>query len=200
MRRLIALVVLVLLVALGVWAVRTLPWWALVIGLVALAVAGKFLLKRLLRKLFLMPFKAKGAVLRGATATVHSVGPAEEVPGNFDPENPPGPLAHYLMEATITPQESNGTFQLWEVGELRLARIDAVLRPESDDADDDDGCEIRKCQILTDGAWFDDEGMKYSGPQRLRLWFAADPAVKELKFRYYFEEFGHVRLPVAQLA
>src|SRR5258705_5345353 len=75
MKRLVTIVVLVLLITGVVLAFRWLPWWALVIGFLLLILIGKFVLKRLLKKLFLMPFRAKGAVLRGATATVHSVSP-----------------------------------------------------------------------------------------------------------------------------
>ena len=79
-----------------------------------------------------MPFRAKGAVLRGAPASVHEVSPAA-VPAA---EGAAGaePREHYLVELTITPGEPKGPFGLWEPGELRLVRPASVLRPESDEA------------------------------------------------------------------
>lgn len=85
---------------------------------------------------------------------------------------------------------------LWEPGELRLVRSKSVLRPESDEPDEEDStCKVTKIQTEGEGQWNDDEGMKYSSAQRLRLHLAAQLGVKELKFRYYFEEFGNIKLP-----
>ena len=195
MKRIVALVVFALLVAGVVVAFRWLPWWALVIGLLLLILIGKFVVKRLLKKLFLMPFKAKGAVLRDATAMIHSVAPTTAPSINHDCDEPAKPCAHYLVEVTIAPRNASGPFQLWEPSSLELARFDAVRRPESDEPDDDTGCNVEKVQIDTDREWKDDEGMKYGGPQRLKLWLAVQPGVQQLKFRYYFEEFGSVRIP-----
>ena len=195
MKRIVALVVSALLVAGVVVAFRTLPWWALVIGFLLVVLIGKFVVKRLLKKLILMPFKAKGAVLRGAAATVHSVAPSTALPIDHDRDEPTKPCAHYLMEVTIAPQNGSGPFQLWEPSALELARFDAVRRPESDEADDESGCNVEKIQVETEGQWNDDEGMKYGGAQRLQLWVAVQPGVRQLKFRYYLEEFGSVRIP-----
>jgi len=49
-------------------AIKYLPWWALLLGVVGLIVVGKFVIKRLLLRRFLKPFQLKGAVLKGATA------------------------------------------------------------------------------------------------------------------------------------
>ena len=66
---------------------------------------------------------------------------------------------------------------------------------QSDEADDEDGCNVEKIQVETEGEWKDDDGMKYGGPQRLKMWLAVQPGVQQLKFRYYLEEFGSVRIP-----
>ena len=216
MKRLIALLVLALLVAAVVVALRSLPWWAIVAGLVVLVVIGKLLLPRLLKKLFLAPFRAKGAVLRGATATIHGVSATEapakksltaesdvdESSGQDSDENesaagkPKEPRLHYLLEVTITPGQTDGPFGLWEPGEIMLVRPESVLRPESDEADDsDDSCEVGSIQYQEDGEWKDDDGLKFGGPQRLKMQLAAQPGARQLKFRYYFEEFGLVQLP-----
>ena len=216
MKRLIALLALALLAAAVVLATRWLPWWAIVAGLVLLAVIGKLLIGRLFKKLLLAPFRAKGAVLRGATATVHGVS-AAEAPTKKSPvaesdadessdqesdedESKPGkseaPRLHYLLEVTITPGQTDGPFGHWEPGEIVLVRPESVLRPESDEADDsDDSCEVGGIQVHEDGAWKDDDGMKFAGPQKLRMHLAVQPGARQLKFRYYFEEFGLVQLP-----
>jgi hypothetical protein len=158
---------------------------------------GKLLIGRLVRKLFLMPFRAKGAVLRDATAQVHRVSPAAPPP-DFDTSEP---REHYLVELTITPGEVNGPFGMWEPGELRLVKPESVMRPESDEPDDeDDACEITQIQIENEGKWDDDEGMKYAGPQRIRMSLAVLRGTRELKFRYYLEEFGSIRLTHAAVA
>jgi hypothetical protein len=179
----------------AVLAVRWLPWWALVLGILLLVLLGKFIIGRLVRKLFLMPFRAKGAVLKGASARVHKVSPAAASPVVGMTETSADPSKHYLVEVTIVPEEPKGPFGLWEPGELRLVRPESALRPESDDADDEDSaCEVTKIQIENEGTWNDDEGMKYGGAQRLRLHLMTEPNVQELKFRYYFEEFGSIKL------
>src|SRR5262245_29648370 len=198
MKRFVLLAVLAAFTAGAVLAVRLLPWWALLLGFLLLVLTGKLVIGWLIRKLFLMPFRAKGAVLKGASAQVHKVSPAAasptEVPADVSPAS-----KHYLVEVTIRPDmpdKPEGPFRMWEPGELRLVRPESVLHPESDEADDEDSvCTVTKIQVEDEGRWTDDEGMKFGGPQKLRLHLAAEPGVRALKFRYYFEEFGSVRLP-----
>ena len=140
-----------------------------------------------------MPFRAKGAVLRGASASVHAVSPAS-APAAGEAAGVE-PREHYLVDLTITPGEPTGPFGLWEPGELRLVRPESVLRPDLDEPNDEDSaCEVTRIQIEGEGQWNDDEGMKYGGAQRLRLHLAALPGLRELKVRYYFEEFGLIKL------
>jgi hypothetical protein len=194
MKRLLGLGVLALFAGGIVLAVRWLPWWALGLGFLLLVTLGKFLIGRMIRKLFLMPFRAKGAVLKGASAKIHTV--SSTVASATDEIDVAGERReHYLVEVTITPGDPTGPFALWEPGELRLVHPASVLRPESDERDDEDNaCEVTKIQIEGDGRWNDDEGMKYGGAQRLRLHLATQQDVRELKFRYYFEEFGSIKL------
>src|SRR5262245_53274742 len=195
MKRLIVLAVLALFVVGLVLALRWLPWWALLIGFLMLVIVGKLIIKRLMRKLLLMPFRAKGAVLKGASARVHRVSAATAATTRGTVRSSSESLEHYLVEVTITPSQPEGPFGMWEPGELRLVQPESVLRLESDEPDDeDDACAVTKLQIEHEGQWNDDEGMKYSGAQRLRLYLAAHTGVRELKFRYYFEEFGKVKL------
>jgi hypothetical protein len=205
MRRLIALIILVGLVAGAGYAVKMLPWWALVVGLVALVFAGKFLLKRLIRKLFLAPFKAKGAVLKGATATVHSVAataaPEPDSPAETSADKAIAPATapqHFLVDVTIVPRETKGPFQHWAPSELNLVKPESLMRPESDEPDDEDAaCEVVNIEALENGSWAKDDGLKFAGPLRLKMLLRIQQGVNRLKFRYYFEEFGEIRFSQA---
>src|SRR5262245_6527418 len=105
MKRLISIGFLVVVVGVVV-AIKYLPWWASVALFAAFAVALKFCIRPLLTKLFLLPFKAKGAVLRGATIEVHSVRSAAPPPPSSEPseatsaEDPAeaGPWNYYEVE------------------------------------------------------------------------------------------------------
>src|SRR5438046_1216076 len=115
----IILVVIVAMVAALVAAVRYLPWWGILLTLVGEALAiylvFKFAFSRILTSLFTLPFKAKGAVLRGATVEVHSIEAAEAPPEPQDesldederdseddsPQRPATPRDYYRLVATI---------------------------------------------------------------------------------------------------
>jgi len=195
MKRVIIFVVLASFVGGLALVVPYLPWWALVVGFLWLALAAQFLIGRLARRLFLMPFRVKGAALKGASAQVHAVLPAAGIAAAPAAEDWNELRDYYLVDVTITPGEVPGPFGLWEPGELRLVPRESVLRPESHKAEDhDESCNITKVQVEAEGEWADDDGMKYGGPQRLRLYVAAEPGTRELKFRYYLEEFGRIML------
>jgi hypothetical protein len=195
------IVFLLIVVGLGA-AVKYLPWWGSVLIFLGLIVVAKFVAKYLLKKLIVLPFKAKGAVLRGATAQVHSITaiapPApDQAAGDADdlaePDKAAVPRSYYQFDVTITPQDATGNFTHWEPGELRL------MRPESgvgvDDETDDGSCTVRSLEIQEEAGFKPYEGMKYPGPQRLRMTVGVQEGVTALKFRYYFEAFGEVRLP-----
>jgi hypothetical protein len=186
--RLLGILLLVLVAAI-VLAFRFFPWWA-VLGAIALAGVAAYLLSgRILAALFKIPFRAKGSVLRGATAVVHSLSVKD--PGSQQA------AVLWLLDVTIQPAPpSGGAFGLWEPGELRLVSLDA--KAEDTDADGE-GCEIQHLEIETEGTFVPDEGMKFEGPQRLRLTFSA-VAGTAYQFRYYFELFGGVALPPAASA
>jgi hypothetical protein len=205
----IRLILLVLLIAAGL-AFVFLPWYYLVGGIVVLILVGFLVLKlfggRLLKALFILPFKAKGAVLRGASIEVHYVVPAEppEPPaqpgtGEVDAEaetdeakEDATPRTWYFLDVTITPNPPKGKFTMWEPGELRL------VKPETESPEDEDNsCRIAKVQIYDGQAFQDDEGLKFGGPQYLRLHIGVDPAISRLRFLYYFEAFGDIAIPSA---
>jgi hypothetical protein len=153
-----------------------------------------FPLGRILEALFKIPFRAKGAVLRRAAAEIHSLTGAAKPQDSDDEED--ANRRYYLLEVTIKPVGRTGSgFQLWEPGELQLVSLDA----KAEDTDGDgDLCEIKRIEIESEGGFVPDEGMKYGGPQRLRLTLSAAPEARQFQFRYYFELFGNVSLPVQE--
>ena len=184
--------ILFVVVASAVLAIRFLPWWAVLGGILLVILGGVLFGGRIVTALFKMPFRAKGAVLRGATAEIHSIASTAKVQGGED-EEADSNRRYYLLDVTIKPVARAGNgFQLWEPAELALVGPDA----KSEDTDaDGDLCDIKKIEIETEGKFADDEGMKFGGPQRLRLTLAVAPEARQLQFRYYFELFGSVSLP-----
>ena len=174
-------------------AIRLLPWWAVPVLCAAIVLSVPMLLKWGLARLLKAPFKAKGAVLRGAHAEIHSIerieppradGPADE------------PREYYRLAVTITPHTPAGPFTLWEPGELLIVR--AGTRPGEPD-DDESAGDVSQIEVEHDGQLHPDEGMKYPGPQRLRMTIAMKPGQRALRFRYYFEVFGTIELPAPDL-
>lgn len=203
MKKIVFLVIVAGLLAGAAWAIRTLPWWALLLIFVALIVVAKFTFKKLLRTLILIPFKAKGAVLHGATAQVHSVTPGAaptKTDDTTEPEEANVPRRYFTLDVTIQPKEATGNFSCWELGELRLARPDFHIDPHSDESgSEDDACTISELKYEEDGLFKEDEGFKFAGPKRLKMTLGVREGVNNLKFHYYFEEFGSVQLPAASL-
>jgi len=174
--------------------VRLLPWWAVIALFAVLVLAARSLLRWGLPRLLRLPFKAKGAVLHDAVVDVHSIERVERLEGSHEEELAvePGPRKPFRIDVTITPRTPTGAFTLWEPGELRIVGRDARAGdPEADEAD----FEIRSLEIQEDGRFQPDSGMKYPGPQRLRLWVAVPPGQASLRLRYYFEIIGNVTLP-----
>ena len=189
MKRIALLTILAVLATGAYLAVKFLPWWALLLGVVALVILGKFAAAKILTALLTLPFKAKGAVLRGATARIDGVVP---VPNNDESNN-----LQYEIDVTITPAKTDGPFGLWEPGELRLATPGSKI-----DDSEENGCEIQNIDVDQDGQFVRDEGLKYPGSQRLKLRVSVAPGTSALRFRYYFEEFGEIRFgnPIAKAA
>lgn len=117
MGKLLGALVIVVVLALVVTAAAITLWgvWGL-LGVIALAIVGAFVIKHvagmMIRKLFTAPFLAKGAVLRDASIAVHSVTPttapvypeprAEETDSSAedepDPDDPDEADAEYLED------------------------------------------------------------------------------------------------------
>lgn len=165
--------------------VRLLPWWGSIAVFAVLILAARSFLRWGLPRLLRLPFKAKGAVLRDAAVDVHSI-ERVKLP------SPDGSDEHFWMDVTIAPRTPRGAFTLWEPGELRIVGHDAGAGdPHAEESD----FEIRSLEVLEEGQFQSDSGMKYQGPQRLRLLVSVPAGQPSLRLRYYFEVLGNVTLP-----
>jgi len=193
MKQILLLVMVAIVVGVGA-AVKYLPWWGSVLMFLGLLLVAKFVIKHLLKKLFVLPFKMKGAVLRNATAQIHSITMVDR-PAAEDANTGDSSVTrhYYQLDVTIVPQEATGKFTLWEPGDLTLTRPESGIGV--DDETDDGTCTVHNLQVEEEGQFKPYEGMKYPGPQRLRMTLGVQEGVTALKFRYYFEAFGEVRLP-----
>jgi hypothetical protein len=100
-------------------------------------------------------------------------------------------LRYVWLDVSITPQERTQGFTHWEPGELALAP--ASLKYTG--LDDMEKCfTVHDIKIVVDGQEMTEEGMKYHGPQRLRMLFGVPLDQDRFKFVYYFEQFGELRL------
>ena len=141
----------------------------------------------------LMPFKAKSAVLRGATLDVHEVLVAPLPVREGEPDSESGKsLQGYSIEVTVKPAGSAppGGFQLWSPGELLLAE-----KPASADNLPENALGVEQVEVQQDGAFVKDEEMKYGGPQRIRFTAGVNREWKKAYLYYYFEQLGEIELP-----
>lgn len=168
-------------------------------------------------------FELKSNALKGAMVQVHSVEPTDAPPprlieqadenGNgeddeIEDDEPAGiseparPLVYYRIDFTLTPNPSPGPMTHWDVDDLVVVDVNAPplrldLSGKTPDPDPGEGDHFESVQILND--WrleADDEG-KHEGPRRLSVVVGVPPGFRELKFRYYTEQFGRVVLPWA---
>jgi len=193
-----ALIVLTFLI-LAVLAVRHFG----LLGLLFVAVLLIFclsLLQRLagkiLKRFFLSPFIAKGTVLHNAAVRVRSITAApapmrstREKTTDFDTKDEE-PRDWYLLDVTITPQESGGEVTHWEPGELVLVALDA--KPDDINETGSTLGRVHAVEVWQNGGWQADNGGKYEGPQRLKLLVAVQPDAQRMRFRYYLEIFGEL--------
>lgn len=184
-----------------VTAMLVLPWWGFLLVLIAvfgfLLLAVRWLSARIAQSLFATPFRAKGAALRHAKLEVVEISPAptprsEPTDGTDDTIE----RAYYWVDVTISPVPNPGPFKLWEAGELRL--LPASVRKVGLD-ETPPGPLIASIEIFENGRFRPDEGLKYFGPQRLRLCVGlSESDERQQSFLYYFEKFGLVTFPLAE--
>jgi hypothetical protein len=210
---------LLLLAALGYLVVTVaafvfLDWWQAVLvsfaTFVLLAYAGKLLVRRALARLgrFAVGLVGiKGQVLRGAAVDVHAVRriapPADLLPVlDADRDRPPPdpvPRDWYEVEVTLFPApDAPGPMTHWEPGDLILVPADTpdVVSP-ADIGRPVDEVGLDRVWLVEDGRAVEPDAGKYHGPQRLRFTAGFPAGIREWKFRYYFEQFGRVRLPTS---
>jgi hypothetical protein len=194
-------------------------WWAISVSLITmltLVQLGGVVLRWRLRRMgevFQGLFKVKSQVLKGANIHVHSVtraapptlpllesdqkGEAEEDETPDVPAPPQGPLAWYCIDLTIEPVADPGPMQHWDVSDLRLIAGNARVPANLDEREEEPDFELHEIEIEDgeQGRFRMAEEGKYAGRQRLRFLVGLPSELREVKFRYYFEEFGRIVLP-----
>jgi hypothetical protein len=188
-------VILAVLAALLVFAIKFLPWWASLSLLLVGVLAVRWGVQHLLRRIFIIPFRMKGKVLADALVDVHSIEPApipmvesDEEDSNYQQ------LAWHYVDLTITPTQQTGGFTAWEPSELILVPPNAKAE-DIESGYDSEICTIHDFKVYADDQFAEDEYGKYEGAQRLQLHLGVQPNTHQLKFRYYFELFGRVTIP-----
>jgi hypothetical protein len=198
--------ILILLIILAVLAIKYLPWWALIILLVGGGLGLQWAVKYGLKQAFLLPFKVKGQVLKGATAQVHNVQPTNMPIVKQNADSHPGAVADqraryhqlkwYTVDVSIAPQSSESAvaFPAWEPNDLVLVVPGKKVKSLESLADEEVST-IHDYEIYqANGFQFDNEG-KHLGSQRLKFVVGIEPGISTLQFRYYLELFGQVEFP-----
>lgn len=167
---------------------------ALAVALLVVYVAGVWLIRRTIRRMFETPFAMKARALRDATAEVHRITRLETPPAGWETFQEGGgeALVWYTIEAAMTPKPQATGFQAWEPAELCL--VDATAAVEH--LEDIEG-EFPVTDVFTerDGQFVPDDGGKLEGPQTIRFSVGLPPQLRQAQFLYYTETFGSVTLP-----
>lgn len=201
--------VLVVLVIVIILAIKYLPWWALIAIIVAGALVLPWSFKLGMQQLMLLPFKAKGQVLKAATVQVHNVQPTNMPTLRQDPDMPLADFADrreryhqlkwFIVDVSISPSQQDGdvTFPSWEPSDLmlvppgkRVKRLESLAENEAS--------EIHDYEIYRGSRFERDMDGKHLGAQRVRLLVGVKPGVQTLQFRYYLELFGEVAFPFTE--
>ena len=181
----------------GVMAIKYLPLWQVAIGAVVFLIVARYVGGYLLKQLFLAPFKAKGAVLRGAKVDVHSIMPTTK-PADIEEdeeENEARRNARYFaFDVTINTQSTSGPFRSYDPSEISLVEFGKAI--SIDDEEESSIGDVIKVEVFHDGKYHAyDENSPESN--RFRLTARVTPGPRKLAFRYYFESFGELVLPAA---
>jgi len=160
----------------------------------------------MMRRMSLLPLKAKGRALAGAIAQVKSVMPAP--PPSDTLRREPGAASDgvdwravearvkargwqfYFIDVVIAPAPAAGPAEPWVPTALRLIPAGNRLRTPSDL---EQAFPVYSVRVFVDGQWCDDIENKCFGPIQLRLHAALDPKLDDLAFAYYLESFGAFR-------
>jgi hypothetical protein len=198
----LAILAFVLFVVISVLALVFLKWWQaliVILAMVGCVIAGViYVIKnfsKVATKAMLLVFEVKSKVLRNADVEVHSVVPTAAPPPDEHDKRPTEPRNHYRLDLTIKPHASTGPMQHWDLDDLLLVPYDTP-KTTLEDCESADGYSLRDEKILQPNGDFEPNTQgKYNGPQRLQALVAVAPTVRELKFQYYAEQFGHIPLP-----
>jgi hypothetical protein len=198
--------ILIVLIILAVLAIKYLPWWALIILLVGGGLGLQWVVKYGLKQAFLLPFKAKGQVLKGAAVQVHNVQPTHMPTAQQDVDSHPGAVADqraryhqlkwYTVDVSIAPQqvESAVPFSAWDPSNLLFVVPGQKVKSLADLADHPVS-EIHNYEIYQTNRFQSDAEGKHLGSQRLKFHVGIEPGISTLQFRYYLELFGQVEFP-----
>lgn len=163
-----------------------------IIKYVLIGLIGKWIIF----KIFTAPFKMKGKALEGATCQLHGHAWTEKPASldadvDLDDSEVPVPLRYVWLDVSIVPVERSQGFTHWEPGELALAP--AGLKYKG--LDDMEKCfSVQDIKLVVDDQDTPEDGMKYQGPQRLKMLFGVPLDQDTFKFVYYFEQFGQFKL------
>jgi hypothetical protein len=206
-------------IALTVVAFIYLPWWQALIVVLAMILAivmgVRFLLRNLgkiLSDSMLKMFEVKSQVLRGAQVQVNSVQPTT-APADTDDEESEAPseggsatrplrrqVDYFLIDVTIKPAGVQGPMQHWDLDDLRVVPFDTPAATLQEMAGDDaaesiEGYDLRDVKVMENHQFVADQQGKYEGPRQISAVVGVPSHVRELKFQYYGEQFGHIKLP-----
>ena len=114
-----------------------------------------------------------------------------------DDEEDEADRAYYRIDVTIRPHNGEGPMTHWDVGDLCV--VDHKAPPLNltlgEDSGAGEGYHFEDVKIFENGRLHPDEEGKYEGPQRLNVLVGVPAGLRELKFRYYAEQFGRIVLP-----
>ncbi len=198
--------ILIVLVILIILAIKYLPWWALIILLVSGGIAVQWGVKFGLKQAFLLPFKAKGQVLKGANVQVHHVQPtnmptlgqsnAMDEADFSERRARYHQLKWYTVDVSILPTQAAAAspFPAWEPGDLLLVSPGSKVTSLETLANNAVS-EIHDYEIYQTNRFQQDIEGKHLGSQRVRFLVGIQPGIKTLQFRYYLELLGVVDFP-----
>lgn len=195
------LILLLAMVAAAVASIVHFGWIAvavIAVLMVAMAIALKLAFRKLLPRLLMLPFRAKGTPLRGARVNLGEVNfrgkRKEAYPDQPDAEDAgEGPIYVYDIKATIVPNEAAGAFKLWEPGTLEAHALDAAPADDPEARSEALGS-VERFTVFVDGKWVEPEGDKFQGAQTLNLTFHMKRPVRAIRLRYYLEDLGEFKL------
>lgn len=205
-----------------------LEWWqaiaASMLTFVVLVQGAKFLIRYAIRRVTggfdlsqgiegfaVNMIRTKSQVLRGASADIHSVRPIAEPPEMTDDEVEPDedmidservqiPMNWYEVDVSIYPPTNpNGPMTHWNVDDLILIPFDVDVSEDMESLQSSEQFGMVNLMTVENGEARDLDDGQVTGPLRFRFDIAIPRGIREVKFRYFFESFGRIRLPDPRL-